>query len=189
MEKVIEYYYSTRSIYAYFGAARIVALARQSGRRLVHIPVDLSRVVPAAGSQPFAERSATVRRYQFGREIERWSEYLGITALVDPTHHYGDRTLPSGFVIAAQAQGVDVDTLHHALLQALWRDDRDVGDPAVLGAIARECGIDPARLLADALSPATQAAFVAGRRRRSRRGCWGRRAMWWMARCSMARTG
>jgi 2-hydroxychromene-2-carboxylate isomerase len=162
MGKVIEYYYSTRSIYAYFGAARIVALARRFGRTLVHRPVDLSRVVPAAGSQPFAERSATVRRYQFGREIERWSEYLGIPALVDPTHHYGDRTLPSGFVIAAQAQGADVDTLHHALLQALWRDDRDIGDAAVLGAIARECGIDPAPLLADALSAATQAAFVAG---------------------------
>lgn len=161
MQKTIEYYYSARSIYAYFGAARIVALARRFGRRLLHLPVDLSRVVPAAGSQPFAERSATQRRYQFGREIERWSEYLAIPALVDPTHHYGDRALPSGFLIAAQDQGQDVDTLHHAVLQALWRDDRDIGDPAVLGAIARECGIDPAPLLAAALTPPTQAGFAA----------------------------
>ena len=161
MQKTIEYYYSARSIYAYFGAARIVALARRFGHRLLHLPVDLSRVVPAAGSQPFAERSATQRRYQFGREIERWSEYLAIPALVDPTHHYGDRALPSGFLIAAQDQGQDADTLHHAVLQALWRDDRDIGDPAVLGAIARECGIDPAPLLAAALTPPTQAGFAA----------------------------
>ncbi len=160
MEPTIDYYYSTRSIYAYFGAARIVALAGRFGRRLVHRPVDLSRVLPAAGSQPFAERSPTLRRYQFGREIERWSEYLGIPALVDPTHHYGDRALPSGFVLAAQAGGQDVDALHLAVLQALWRDDRDIGDPAVLAAIARECGIDPAPLLEAALTPAIQAQFA-----------------------------
>ena len=69
MEPTIDYYYSTRSIYAYFGAARIVALARRFGRRLVHRPVDLSRVVPAAGSQPFAERSPTLRRYQDRKSV------------------------------------------------------------------------------------------------------------------------
>ena len=157
MAQTIEYYYSTRSIYAYFGASRIVALARRFGRRLVHRPVDLSRVVPAAGSPPFSERSPTLRRYQFGREIERWSEYLGIPALVDPTHHYGDRTLPSGFVLAAQDQGQDVDALHLAVLQALWRDDRDSGDPAVLAA----SGIDPAPLLAAAPTGRIQAQFAA----------------------------
>jgi 2-hydroxychromene-2-carboxylate isomerase len=161
MAQVIDYYYSTRSIYAYFGAARIGALARRFGRVLVHKPVDLSRVVPAAGSQPFSERSATQRRYQFGREIERWSEYLEIPALVDPSHHYGDRALPSGFVLAAQAQGADVDALSHAVLQALWRDDRDIGNADVLAAIAREVGIDPAPLLAAALSPGVQASFAA----------------------------
>lgn len=51
--KTIECFYSTRSIYAYFGAERIVALAHRSGRRLVHRPIDLSRVVPAAGGVPF----------------------------------------------------------------------------------------------------------------------------------------
>lgn len=34
--KTIECFHATRSICAHFGAERIVALARQSGRRLVH---------------------------------------------------------------------------------------------------------------------------------------------------------
>ncbi len=160
MDKVIDYFYSTRSIYAYFGAARIVAIAHRHGCRLVHKPVDLSRVVPAAGSQPFAERSAIQRRHQFGREIERWSEYLAVPALVDPSNHHGDRALPSGVVIAAQAMGLDVDALHLAVLRALWRDDRDIGSPDVLAAIARDTGIDPQPLLAAALAPETQAAFA-----------------------------
>ncbi|MGE0224572.1 MAG: 2-hydroxychromene-2-carboxylate isomerase, partial [Acetobacteraceae bacterium] len=173
MTGTIDYFYSPRSIWAYLGSARIVDLARRFGRTLVHKPVDLSKVVPASGSAPFDARSQAHRAYFFGREIERWSEYLGVPALVDPVHHRGDRTLPSGFVIAAQRTGADVDTLHHAVLQALWRDDRDVGDPAVLAAIARETGIDPEPLLAIALSDPIQAEFQANSQEAIARGVFG----------------
>lgn len=157
----IEYFYSVRSIYAYFGAARIAALARLHGRRLLHRPIDLSRVVPGAGHQPLNERSAAHKAYFFGREVERWSEFLGIPALVDPKHHFGDRALPSGIVIAAQRMGADADALSHAILEALWRFDRDIADPAVLADLARGCGLDPAPLLAAARTPEVQAAFEA----------------------------
>lgn len=159
MPPAIDYFYSTRSIYAYFGAQRIIDLARQHGRRLVHKPVDLSRVIPAGGSLPFAQRPGRNKDYFFGREIEHWSEYLGIPALVDPRHHYGDRALPSGFVIAAQQQGADTDQLHLAILTALWRDDRDVGDAEVLSAIAHEVGLEPAPLRDAALGVEVQAEF------------------------------
>jgi 2-hydroxychromene-2-carboxylate isomerase len=80
--KTIECFYATRSIDAHFGAERIVALARQSGRRLVHRPIDPSEVIPAAGGLPFDRSSAARKANHFGREIERWSEFLGIPALV-----------------------------------------------------------------------------------------------------------
>lgn len=157
--KTIDYYYSTRSIYAYFGAQRIVDLARRFGRRLVHRPVDLSRVVPAAGSLPFDKRSAAHKAYQFGREIERWSEYLGIPALVDPVHHFGDRTLSAGVILAAQAAGADVDRLHVDMLTALWRDDRDLSSAEVMASLVRGVGADAKAILDSARSADIQAAF------------------------------
>ena len=159
--KTIDCYYSVRSVYAYFGAPRIGALARRFGRRLRHRPIDLSQVVPAAGSLPFADRSPTLRAYQFGRELERWSEWLGMPVILEPVHHYGDRDLPSGLVLAAQAAGADVDALSSAMLTALWRDDRDIADPAVLARIAHAVGIDAEPLLERALQPDVQAEFAA----------------------------
>jgi 2-hydroxychromene-2-carboxylate isomerase len=159
MSGPIEYFYSTRSIYAYFGAARIAALARAAGRRLLHRPIDLSRVLAAGGAPAFDTRRQAHKNYFFGREIERWSEYLGIEARVDPVHHVGERAWSAGFVIAAQHQGADVDALHHAILRALWRDDRDIGDSSVLADVAREAGLDPAPLQAAALSADVQAEF------------------------------
>lgn len=160
MPGTIDYYYSTRSIYAYFGAERIVALARSTGRVLVHKPIDLSRVIPASGSLAFDQRPAGHKNYFFGREIERWSEYLDIPVLVDPVHHVGNREWPSGFVIAAQQQGADVDALHVAILRALWRDDRDVGDPQVLAQIAREAGLDAQPLFRAAQDTDVQQVFA-----------------------------
>ena len=157
--KTIEYYYSTRSIYAYFGAQRIVDLARRYGRRLIHRPVDLSRVVPAAGSLAFDKRSAAHKAYQFGREIERWSEYLGIPALVDPVHHFGDRTLSAGVILAAQAAGADVDRLHVDMLTALWRDDRDLSSVEVLTGLVSSVGADAKAILDAARSADIQAGF------------------------------
>jgi 2-hydroxychromene-2-carboxylate isomerase len=157
----IDYYYSVRSVYAYFGSQRIVALAKRFGRTLRHRPIDLSRVVPAAGSLPFSQRSATLRAYQFGRELERWSEWLDLPVVIEPRHHYGDRDLPSGLVLVAQQQGCDVDALSDAILTALWRDDRDIADPDVLARIAASVGIDAAPLLDSALAPETKAEFAA----------------------------
>jgi 2-hydroxychromene-2-carboxylate isomerase len=157
--KTIDYYYSTRSIYAHFGAQRIVELARRFGRRLVHRPIDLSRVVPAAGSLPFDKRSAAHKAYQFGREIERWSEYLGIPARVDPVHHFGDRRLSAGVILAAQAAGADVDRLHVDMLAALWRDDRDLSSAEVLASLVSGVGADAQAILDAARCADVQAAF------------------------------
>ena len=157
--KTIDYFYSTRSIYAHFGAQRIVDLAHRFGRRLMHRPVDLSRVVPAAGSMPFDKRSTAHKAYQFGREIERWSEYLGIPALVDPVHHCGDRKLSAGVILAAQGAGVDVDRLHIDMLAALWRDDRDLSSAEVLASLLSGIGADAKAILDAAHSADVQAAF------------------------------
>jgi 2-hydroxychromene-2-carboxylate isomerase len=169
----IDYYYSVRSVYAYFGSQRIIALARRFGRTLRHRPIDLSRVVPAAGSLPFAQRSATLRDYQFGRELERWSEWLALPVIVEPVHHYGDRDLPSGLILAAQETGCDVDALSDALLAALWRDDRDIADRSVLADIAESVGIDPAPLLERALAAQVQASFEASTQEAMRIGVLG----------------
>jgi len=157
----IVFFYSVRSVYAYFAAPRVADLAHRHGRRLVHCPVDLSQVVPAFGSLPFAERGARPRALQFRLEVQRWSEYLNMPVLLDPVHHHGDRLLPSALVLATQDAGLDTDRLAADLLTALWRHDRDIADPAVLSDLVRAIGINPAPLIERAADPAMSAAFQA----------------------------
>lgn len=166
----IEYFYAAHSAYAYLGSAKLIAIAAAARRRIVHRPFDLRRVATA----PFGGRSPAHRDYFFRREIERWSEERGATVLGrTPTHHANDIGLPNAMLIATQDAGLDVDRLAHAMLEAHWRDDADLGDPAALAALARSVGLDPAPLIAAASSPAVVAAYAANTEEALRRSVFG----------------
>jgi 2-hydroxychromene-2-carboxylate isomerase len=172
--KEIEYFYAAHSAFAYLGSGRFMAIAAAAGRRIVHRPVDLRRVVAEAGAGPFNTRSKAHRAYYFGREIARWSEERGAPWLGrTPTHHASDITLPNGMLIAGLTLGLDIDRLAHALLEAHWRDDADLADRSALAAIGRNAGIDPTPLLERALSPQVQAIYRANTEEAIRRSVFG----------------
>ena len=157
----IEYFYSIHSSYAYLGSARFFDLARTSGRRVVHKPIDLNRVVPASGSSPFSERSAAYRQYFFEREIQRWSEYRGAPVMGRPTHHQNDTTRGNCMLTAGVVQGINIDKLTHALMEAHWRYDADHDDPETLVRVGNEAGYDAAALLAAGETAEVRAAYEA----------------------------
>jgi len=131
-EPVIEYFYGAHSAFAYLGSKRFTKIARAAGRKIVHRPIDLSRVVEQV-TIPFSARTAAHRAYYFGREIERWSEERGVPVLGrTPTHHSNDIALANCTLIAAVSQGLSADRLAHAFLEAHWRDDADLADRSTL---------------------------------------------------------
>lgn len=158
----IEYFYSAHSAFAYIGSARFMAIARAAGRRIAHRPMDLRRVVAVTGPGATNGRTPERRAYFSGREIERWAEARGVPLMAGwPRHHDKDMTLANGLLIAGLLQGVDVDRLAHALLQAHWRDDADLADAETLRELARAVDVDPGPPLAAALSPEVQAVYAA----------------------------
>lgn len=158
----IDYYYSIRSSFTYLGAAHINRLAKDHGRRLVHKPLLLSVILPPIGAQQFADRPPQRTAYM-RRDLARWAAHRGIPVELEPIHHNGPMELPSGIVIAAQRAraageqpGGDVDALSLALLTALWRDDRDIADEAVVAALCAAAGFDPAPLIPAATGASVQ---------------------------------
>jgi 2-hydroxychromene-2-carboxylate isomerase len=151
---VIEYFYSAHSAYAYLGSARLMEIAAAAGRTLDHRPMDLGRVVAVTGPGPNNRRTPERRAYFSGREIERWAEYRSAPVMGRfPTHHDKDMTLANAMLIAGLREGLDIDRLAHRMLEAHWRDDADLADPATLSRLAGEVEVEPAPLLAAAASP------------------------------------
>ncbi|WP_282608984.1 2-hydroxychromene-2-carboxylate isomerase [Pelagibius sp. Alg239-R121] len=186
-EDTIDYFYSIRSSFTYLGAARLNAMARKYGVVIRHYPVDLGKVIEAynslhdprpsdrtyAGARAYEKFPARERYTQI--EYQRWSDLLGIPIQLDPKHHYGTRELPSGVVIAAQAMGLNADRLSHDVLAALWRDDRDIADKAVMRELIAGAGlnVDPETLCQTALRQETQAQLQSNTELAVERGVFG----------------
>ncbi len=158
----IEYFYAAHSAFAYLGSTRFMEIAKAAGRGIDHRPVDLRRVVAAGGAQPFNQRTSAHYAYYFRREIDRWAEYRGAPVMDGrPTHHDNDIALPNGMLIAGLVQGMNIDQLAHALLEAHWRDDADLADRDTLARIAQGIDVNPGPLLDAALSEEVQAIYEA----------------------------
>jgi 2-hydroxychromene-2-carboxylate isomerase len=149
----ITYYYAAYSSYTWLGSARLLEIAAASGRAIIHKPVDLHRVMAAAGSTSFAERSLDFRNYFFNRELERWAEYRGLRTLGRrPTYHHHGYELANRVLVAAILAGHNVDALAHAFLDGHWADDADLADGTTLIRLAKNVGLDGLSLITAAAS-------------------------------------
>jgi 2-hydroxychromene-2-carboxylate isomerase len=149
--KTVDYYFTPTSPWTYLGHERLVALVRRHGATVRVRPVDLGRVFEPSGGVPLARRAPQRQAYRLV-ELARWRDHVGVPLNIHPKHFPVPADEAGRRIIAADhAYGVDAAlALAGAQMRAVWAQDRDVSDAATLEAIERECGLDPARLAAQA---------------------------------------
>ena len=169
----IDCYYSLSSPWMYLGGDRLNAILHRHADtcRLVLKPYDFQLIAPKTGGVPLRTRPEARKSYH-ALELERWSEFLGVPLNLQPKHYKPNvvaapdpnwNKFAGWMVIAAQNDGVDDSTvraLSHALLRALWAEERDIADPAVRAAIADGVGLDGGKLVELETSPETAAAYA-----------------------------
>lgn len=161
MTRTIDYYFTPVSPWAYFGHARLRAIAREHGTTIVPKPVDFGRIFATSGGLPLKQRAPQRQAYRMF-ELARWRDFLGVPIKVEPKFFPVAADPAAKLVVAAANHGVERQLdLAGALMKACWEEDRDVADVATLRAIADALGFDGATLLDAAGSPATQAAYDA----------------------------
>ena len=157
-------YYSLSSPWAYFGGPRLQDIVRRHHARLLLKPYDFQAVVPKTGGVPLRTRPEPRRSYH-ALELDRWRKHLGMPLELAPKHYPADGkpdgwNKPAGWmVIAAQEAGMDAPRLSHALLRALWAEERNTSNASVRGDIAVENEMDGDALLAAESSPAVQTLY------------------------------
>lgn len=132
---LLQVFYGISSPWAYFGAQRAAAVAREAGARLVLRPI---RIIEANGGIPLRTRPDSRQRYH-EVELDRWRKFLGIPLNLHPKF-YPCRTIePAAMaVIAAQRAGLDAFPFSFAIQRALWAEDRDIADLDTLRDLARK---------------------------------------------------
>jgi len=157
-------YYSLSSPWAYFGGPKLQDIVRRHHVKLVLKPFDFQEIVPRTGGVPLRTRPEPRRTYH-ALELDRWRKHLGMPLNLVPKHYPQDgqpagwNKPPGWMVIAAQERGLDAPRLSHALLRALWAEERNTADAAVRVAVADENGLPGEELLKEEKSERVQALY------------------------------
>jgi 2-hydroxychromene-2-carboxylate isomerase len=171
-DKFIDYYDSMSSPWTYLGHKRFEDLARRFGLTINHKPMDLLKVWSVSGGLPLKQRAQQRQAYRH-QELRRWRELLGIPCNLEPAYHPVADRRACLMAIAAMRRGLDWSALTHALLSAVWVQDRNIADHATLVAIADENGMDGKALLAATDDAAVQAEYESNTDEAMRLGVFG----------------
>ena len=171
-------FYSLSSPWAYFAGPKQQDIVRRHRIRLVLKPYDFQEVAPRTGGVPLRTRPEPRRTYH-ALELDRWRKYLGMPLQLTPKHYPADgkpegwNKPPGWMVIAAQERGLDAQLLSHALLRALWAEERNTSDPKERAAVADENGLPGKELVAEETSTKVQALYRAYSDEAERLGVFG----------------
>ncbi len=143
MPRTVDYYFAPQSPWTYLGHQRLRDVAHAAGAAIRVMPVDLGgKVFPISGGLPIGQRAPQRQAYRLV-ELQRFSQYLNAPLKLKP------RYFPVGGDDAARLI-IAVDLLHGAeaamditaaVLSAVWAQDRNIADPALLTQLLSEQGL------------------------------------------------
>lgn len=150
----VDYYASLNSPWTHLGAARIEAMTARHGASLRIFPVDFGTIFAASGGLPLPKRSPQRQAYRM-MELRRWRDELGIPIQLTPRFFPHNELAAATCVIALRESGDDAGAvrLAHRVLKALWEEEQNPADPAILARLIGECGLDAATVTAAGADP------------------------------------
>ena len=143
MAKLVDYYVSLNSPWAYLGSKRFDAIAAKHKAHVRIWPVDFGSVFAVSGGFPLPKRAPQRQAYRM-MELKRWRDQLGVKLNLEPKFFPANELPAARCVIALRelSRQADAIKLAHAVLEALWAEEKDTGDPATLREIITGCGLD-----------------------------------------------
>jgi 2-hydroxychromene-2-carboxylate isomerase len=173
VSKVVDYCIAVVSPYVYLGHDRFVALAAKHGATIAVKPINLGEVFPVSGGLPLAKRAPQRQAYRLV-ELRRWSQFLGKPMHVEPKYFPVSGDLATNVILAALDDGAaPALALVGAYGRAVWEQQRNIADPAVVEAIAGECGLPGAALMGRSQAPEIAAKYAAFTHEAIDRGVFG----------------
>lgn len=144
MRVIVEAFIDYASPFAYLGSTQIERVARAHGATVVFRPFLLGALFKAIGTPvvPIAAFPRAKERYH-RLELERWAARWGVPFVF--SSRFPVRTVDA-LRLTLLAPEASRAPLVHAIMRAVWAEDRDPAERAVLEEACENAGVDSALL-------------------------------------------
>jgi 2-hydroxychromene-2-carboxylate isomerase len=139
----IDLFFSTISPYAYLAGNRAEAVAAKHGATTTYKPLDIMALFARTGGTAPKDRHISRVEYR-AQELVRQASKLGMPLNLKPAH-WPTNSAPSSyaFIAAQNAGGGDLGKLMAAFCTAVWAEEKDIAEDAVIRECLMEAGFDP----------------------------------------------
>ena len=137
--KTVDFYFDFSSPYSYLAATQMPRLAERTGARVNYKPFVLGAVFKSTGNEMPARVPAKAT-YML-QDLGRWARHYGVP--FQWTSHFPANTIKAmRLVLVAEPLG-KAQEVTLAAFRAMWVEDRDLTEAAVLTEVARAAGLEP----------------------------------------------
>ena len=170
MSKSVEFYFDFGSPTAYLAHKRLGQLSKQYDLQVRYMPMLLGGVFKATGNaSPVAIPAKG--KYMLEQDLPRFARRYGVPLNFNPHFPINTLNLMRG-AIAAQRLGC-MEAYVNLAFDAVWVQEKNMGDPAIVSQALTEAGLDADGLIALSQDPDVKAELVAATEAAVARGVFG----------------
>ncbi|MEM9967246.1 MAG: 2-hydroxychromene-2-carboxylate isomerase [Pseudomonadota bacterium] len=136
----IDYFFATLSPYCYLAGQRLEAVAKKHGARINYKPFDIVAAFARTGGTAPKDRHVSRLEYR-AQELVRQARKHALAFNLNPAH-WPTNGAPAAyaFIAAQNAGGGDLGLLAHAICRAVWAEEKDIAQDAVIRDCLTEAG-------------------------------------------------
>ena len=169
--KTIEFFFDFGSPTSYLAWTQLPKIATAAGAQLVYRPMLLGGVFKATGNASPVTVPAK-GRWMFD-DMQRWARRYGVPFAFNPAFPINTLALMRGAVGLQLRAPERLEAYIAAVYTALWVQQKNLGDPAVLAATLADAGFDAESFTAMLAEPEVKAALVSNTEEAVSRGVFG----------------
>ena len=169
----LEFFFDCSSPWTYLAFTGVRPLCERLGEGIAWRPILVGGVFNAVNKEVYAHRAnPNPRRMAYAKkDCSDWADHYGIVIGQPPIFPINSVKAMRGALIA-----IEEDLLvpyAERVFRSYWGELQDIADDAVLGGVAKECGMDPEPFLARMQQPSAKAALRANTDELIERGGFG----------------
>ena len=170
MSKSLEFYFDFGSPTAYLAHKRLQQLAAQYDLQVHYRPMLLGGIFKATGNtSPVAIPAKGAYMSQY--DLPRFARRYGVALTFNPFFPINTLNLMRGAIAASELDCFDAYI--NAVYDAVWIDEKNMGDPDVVAQVLTAAGLDAAALAEKSQEPEVKARLIALTEEALARGVFG----------------
>jgi 2-hydroxychromene-2-carboxylate isomerase len=149
--RTIDFYFDFGSPAAYLAWTQMPQLAAETGAEVVYRPFLLGGVFQATANKSPMEVPAK-GRYMVG-DLERFARRYGVPFQHNPHFPINTLALMRGALGLQMRDPARLQAYGDAVYRAIWVEQKNMSDPATVGAVLQDAGFEPQQFLALTADP------------------------------------